>query len=182
MSFEAIKEQGVPEELRNKVQQVKDYADSLEKHLSEGTGLILRGPTGTLKTSLAVAVMQTCLASGHEARFLTAADLVDSFFSARNMPPDEWAALDAKLRRTPLLVIDDLGSEWSEGWIMTRLDSFFAERYNRKRSIIITTNLGTDQMRSRYTERIIDRLRATCRIITFNFPRSLRESCGSTCV
>ena len=60
---------------------------------------------------------------------------------------------------------------------MTKIDAIFAERYNRRRSIIITTNLGTDEMKSRYPERIIDRLRSTTRIITFNTPRSLRPDC-----
>ena len=177
VSFETIEDRGVPEEIRPQVDRVEDYADHIEDNLQDGVGLILRGPAGTLKTSLAVAALRSCLEAGRNAKFIPVTSLIDAFFSARTMPAGDWAALDAKLRGVSLLVLDDLGVEWSEGWAMTKLAAIFTERYNRRRSTIITTNLGTDEMRRRYPERIIDRLRATSRVITFNLPRSLRESC-----
>ncbi len=176
-TFEGMEEQGVPPGIREQVDMVREYADAIESHLRDGTGLILRGPVGTMKTTLAVAVLQRCLQADHNAMFLTMASLIDAIFSAKAMSGGEWARLEEKLRCIPLLVLDDLGAEWGAGWAMTKIDAIFAERYNRRRSIIITTNLGTDEMKSRYPERIIDRLRSTTRIITFNIPRSLRPDC-----
>ena len=75
-------------------------------------------------------------------------------------------------------MLDDLGAEWADGWSQTKMTSILVERYNRRRSTIVTTNLGSDAMRERYPEQLIDRLRATARLITFNLPRSLRGTCA----
>ena len=98
-------------------------------------------------------------------------------FSAKATSPEDWNRFETKLRQVPLLVLDDLGTEWPGGWGMTKVDAIFSERYNRQRSTIVTTNLGGAEMKSRYADRIIDRLRATTHVITCNTPESLRESC-----
>ena len=95
-------------------------------------------------------------------------------FSAKAVSSEEWNRFETKLRQVPLLVLDDLGAEWPGGWGMTKVDAIFSERYNRQRSTIVTTNLGGADMRNRYADRIIDRLRATNRVITFNTAASLR--------
>jgi len=176
-SFASIEARGVPEAIREQVREVKEFADNLEEHLESGTGLLLRGPVGTMKTTLAVAVMQRQLQTGGHAMFLTMPSLLDSIFSAKATSPEEWSRFEMNLRQVPLLVLDDLGAEWSAGWVMTKVDAIFSERYNRRRSTIITTNLGGSDMKNRYADRIIDRLRATARIITFNTPVSLRSTC-----
>lgn len=60
---------------------------------------------------------------------------------------------------------------------MTKVDAIFSERYNRQRSTIVTTNLCGADMKNRYADRIIDRLRSTTRVVTCNTSESLRESC-----
>lgn len=177
-TFETIEAQGVPDEIRLQFDVVKQYADDLAKHLRDGTGLLLRGPVGTLKTSLAVAVLQRCIQLDRHAMFLTMPSLLDSIFSAKAVSSEDWRLFEDRLRRVPLLVLDDLGAEWTGGYIMTKVDAIFSERYNRQRSTIVTTNLGGTELQNRYADRIIDRLRSTCRVITFNTPCSLRESCG----
>ena len=76
-----------------------------------------------------------------------------------------------------MLVLDDLGAEWGSSYVTGKIDAIFAERYNRKRSTIVTTNLAGQAMQSRYPDRIIDRLRETAKIITFNTAASLRREC-----
>ena len=176
-TFANIEARGVPVELREQVDTVRDYAEHLELNVRQGFGLLLRGPVGTMKTSLAVAVMQYWLQQGGHAFFLTMPSLMDSIFSAKATSPEDWNRFETKLRQVPLLVLDDLGTEWPGGWGMTKVDAIFSERYNRQRSTIVTTNLGGAEMKSRYADRIIDRLRATTHVITCNTPESLRESC-----
>ena len=174
-TFENIEARGVPAELRGQVDAVRRYADAIGENIRQGYGLLLRGPVGTLKTTLAVAVLQCWLRRGGQARFLTMPSLVDNIFAAKAVSPDEWNQFETRLRQTPLLVLDDLGAEWSSGWPLTKVDAIIAERYNRRRATIITTNLGSAALRSRYTDRMVDRLRGTCQIITFNTPASLRQ-------
>jgi len=176
-SFALIEARGVPDAIRAQVDEVREYADHLDANLREGVGMLLKGPVGTMKTTLAVAVMQRQLQEGGQAMFLTMPSLLDSIFSAKAVSPEDWNRFEMNLRQVPLLVLDDLGAEWSAGWGMTKVDAIFSERYNRQRSTIVTTNLGSGEMKNRYADRIIDRLRATSRVITFNTPLSLRETC-----
>ena len=176
-SFALIEARGVPDAIRAQVDEVREYADHLAANLREGVGMLLKGPVGTMKTTLAVAVIQRQLQEGGHAMFLTMPSLLDSIFSAKAISPEDWNRFEMNLRQAPLLVLDDLGAEWSAGWAMTKVDAIFSERYNRQRSTIVTTNLGSGEMKNRYADRIIDRLRATSRVITFNTPLSLRETC-----
>ena len=58
MSFDWLKEHG---KFRNSNKEayavVKDYRDNLAEYMNTGKGLILRGPAGTGKTSLAVCIL-----------------------------------------------------------------------------------------------------------------------------
>ena len=175
-SFAAIEARGIPAELQQPVAVVREYAEKLPAHLAAGEGLVLRGPVGTLKTTLAVAVLQYCLQLGERAMFLTMPSLIDSIFSAKAVSSEDWLRFESRLRQVPLLVLDDLGAEWGSGYVTSKIDAIFAERYNRKKSTIVTTNLAGQDLRSRYPERIIDRLRETTQVITFNTEESLRLS------
>lgn len=174
-SFAAIEARGVPAELREPVAVVREYAEKLPLHLAKGEGLVLRGPVGTLKTTLAVAVLQYCLQLGERAMFLTMPSLIDSIFSAKAVSSEDWLRFESRLRQIPLLVLDDLGAEWSSSYVTSKIDAIFSERYNRRKSTIVTTNLAGQALQSRYPDRIIDRLRETTQIITFNTEVSLRR-------
>ena len=174
-TFEVIEARGVPAELRSQVDAVRSYADAIDANVRLGNGLLLRGPVGTMKTTLAVAVLQCWLRRGGSARFLTMPSLVDNIFAAKAVSQDKWRQFEKQLQQAPLIVLDDLGAEMSSDWLLTKVDAIIAERYNRRRATVITTNLASAAMRSRYTDRMIDRLRATCQIITCNTPVSLRE-------
>ena len=174
-TFETIEARGVPTELRDQVDAVRRYADAIDDNVRQGTGLLLRGPVGTMKTTLAVAVLQCWLRRGGSARFLTMPSLVDNIFAAKAISQEKWNEFEKRLRQTPLLVLDDLGAEGASGWPLAKVDAIIAERYNRRRATVITTNLASAAMRSRYTDRMIDRLRATCQVVTCNTPVSLRQ-------
>ena len=175
-TFETIEARGVPTELRDQVDTVRRYADAIDDNVRQGTGLLLRGPVGTMKTTLAVAVLQCWLRRGGAARFITMPSLVDNIFAAKSISQEDWNQFEKRLRQTPLLVLDDLGAEWVAGWVLTKVDAVIAERYNRRRATIITTNLSSADMRRRYTDRIIDRLRGTFQVVTCNTPVSLRRA------
>ncbi|AHF07273.1 DNA replication protein DnaC [Desulfitobacterium metallireducens DSM 15288] len=154
---------------------MKAYAAHLEENIKAGRGLLLKGAVGTMKTTLAVAVLREYLDHGGEGLFLTMSGLLDNIFTLKAKSMNQWARFEQQIRDTPLLVLDDLGAEHTEGWVLTKVDSIIAERYNRCRSIVITTNLSTAQLRGVYAERVIDRLRSTLEIINFSGPSQRRS-------
>ena len=56
-----------------------------------------------------------------------------------------------------LLIIDDLGTELTNGFTTSQLYYFIEERHLRKKSTIISTNLSFTDLRDRYSERIFSR-------------------------
>lgn len=176
-TFEQIEEKGVPQSLKRQYQLVKEYANNLTGNIDKGRGLLLRGPVGTMKTSMAVAVLMKHLQSGKRGRFITMASLLDTIFSLKALSVYDWAKFENDLRTIPILLIDDLGSEHTEGWVKTKVDAIISERYNNCLPVLITTNLSMSEMQESYAERIIDRLSATALDLVFNCD-SLRPKMG----
>ena len=176
-TFEAMESRGIPGLVKSQYGAVKQYANQLSDHAKKGIGLILAGPVGTMKTSMAVAVLRQHLESGGGGRFVVMVSLMDTLFTLKETNREEWASFEAKLRDTGLLVIDDLGAEYEKGWVLNKVDAIISERYNRMRPTIITTNLTPDELAGKYAARVIDRLRSTSIFVEFK-GESLRRLGG----
>ena len=61
-TFENI-EKVIPAQHRNAFNECRDYAENFAEHKKKGIGMILKGPVGTGKTSLAVAILQKVIRS-----------------------------------------------------------------------------------------------------------------------
>lgn len=167
--------QNAPTQISDAMAAVMQYVEDLEKNIKSGQGLILMGPVGTGKTSAAAAVLQYGLKRDYGGLFIGMSSLLDTIFTTKEKNRDEWVEFERRLRETSILVIDDLGTEKPEGWVQIKLDSIVSERYNRLKPIVVTTNLDAIGLKNTYTERIIDRLRQTSKLLTFPGP-SLRET------
>lgn len=105
-------------------------------------GLLLIGNTGTGKTHLAVGVMKSLLARGHECVFFDFLNLLDrirSGYDAASGTSDRQAystALDCEV-----LVLDDLGAHRVTDWVEDTVASIITYRCNNRKPLIATTNL-----------------------------------------
>ena len=57
-----------------------------------------------------------------------------------------------------LVIVDDLGTEFINSFTNTHLFSFLNERYLSKKSVIISTNLSLEELKTRYSDRVFSRL------------------------
>lgn len=170
VTFGAIERRGITDEsIRQNYLKVKEYAALLESNIQKGYGLILAGGYGTMKTTMAVAILRQWLDSGHYGLLVPMCSLIDNLFTMRSLNREEWAKYEARLRSTPLLILDDLGSEGTDqSWILAKVDSIITERYNKMLPVIVTTNLSKGELQNTYSARIIDRLRNTSKYIAFD--------------
>ena len=171
VTFEAIEEKGLPpdKQIRANYAQVKKFASNLDEHIKNGEGLILSGKYGTMKTTMAVAVLRQLIDAGHGGLMIPMCSLIDSLYTLRTTNREEWARYEQSIRNTRLLVIDDLGGEnTDQSWVLSKVDSIITERYNRMKSVIITTNKTPQELAGTYSGRIVDRLRSTSQVLTFD--------------
>lgn len=171
ISFEWIKENGKPNECnKESYGKAYQYGRNVMSAIDSGRGIILKGTVGTGKTTLAIAIMRKAVEQGIRCLFVNNISLNDKLLNLLNSDRKELANYDKLLRTVPLLVIDDFGAESdrnNHSWIVEKMESIIGERYDRMLPTVITTNLTKDDIKKRYNERIYDRLRDTCDLVTF---------------
>ncbi|MBK5233531.1 MAG: ATP-binding protein [Thermoleophilia bacterium] len=146
------------------VNAVRDWLDSLDVNLGEGHGLWLMGDTGTGKTTLAMLVSKETLKAGHSVAIYSLPKLlarIRATFDAA-VGEESYSEFFERLCDVDLLHIDDLGAEKQTEWVLEQLYALINERYERKRPIVVTTNLSHDQLEAQIGERTVSRLVEIC--------------------
>lgn len=161
MDFDWLRKYGsFPEENSEAYAVVKRYKDNLETNLESGKGLILRGPAGTGKTSIAVSILKEVLALKRGCMMISMPSLLDTMLTLSNGDRVAFLNYEQKLRNIPLLLLDDFGAEYSKSdWVHTKVESIIIGRYHDMKPVILTTNYNDAQTKDHYSERVIDRLR-----------------------
>jgi DNA replication protein DnaC len=138
--------------------------------VERGDNVIFAGPIGTGKTHLAIALGVEVARQRRHVAFYRAADLVSALREAR----DERALgrMHRRTRRVELLVLDEVGFVPFDRTGGELLFNLLADRYQARRSVIVTTNLsfaewpkvfGGDE---KLTTALLDRLAENATVIT----------------
>ena len=119
--------------------------------------LFINGETGTGKTFLCNCIARAVLDAGFSVIYLSAVRLFDTL--AKSMfSDDRREKQDDDLYSCDLLIIDDLGTEYSNSFTQVSFFNCINERLLRGRSTIISTNLPMERIRSDYSERVFSRI------------------------
>ena len=122
--------------------------------------LLLHGETGLGKTFLCNCIARDIMESGRTVLYTTAAQLFQMVEKARfrrdeDDAPDEFIDL---LMEVDLLMIDDLGTEFSTMLTSAELFRFVNTRLLQRRPTIISTNLAPADLEALYSDRVTSRL------------------------
>jgi DNA replication protein DnaC len=157
LTFDNLLPQGMSGYESNQ-QQFQAAHDAAKAFVAEAKGwLALVGPSGCGKTHLLAAIANERIKQGQPALYKTAPDLLDDLRSTFN--PDHDIRYDQSfnaLRDTPLLLIDDLGTQSSTPWANEKLDQLLNHRYNQQLPTVITTSTPVEQLNDRIRSRLSD--------------------------
>ena len=140
----------------------KVYVDAWQEMLRTNQGILLYGPPGTGKTYFAYSIANALAAQQVPAIIANLPYLIGKMQAYGDNGP----LLD-KIRRYPLLVIDDLGVERSTPVACEHVYSIINARCESRKPTIITTNLPLSQITSSTDDthiRIYDRVMEMCSI------------------
>lgn len=137
------------------------------EHLRTAANVLLRGPSGVGKTTLAQLLAFDALQKGHSVRFSTLANALADLLKQESLP-----AVERRLRRytTPdLLVLDEIGYLPCDNRSADLLYNIISRRHEKK-STIVTTNLPFKQWNTVFpgaacVVALVDRFAQHCHIL-----------------
>jgi DNA replication protein DnaC len=146
-----------------KVRVVRAYVESLDQKLTEGRGIWFQGDIGTGKTTLAMLISAAALREGHSVAIYSLPRLLGLLRETFNDESEaSLSTLLDRLAAVELLHIDDVGAEQSSPWVLEQLYTIVNTRYEDGRAIVLTTNLGSAELREQIGDRTVSRLVEMC--------------------
>ena len=142
----------------------RDYAYQFDRG---GGNLLLSGGTGLGKTFLFACIARVVSENGFSVVYDTAASVFSRFEDAK-FRRDDGGSKDAdRCMKCDLLILDDLGTEMTTAFVQSALYQIINGRLMEKRATIISTNLGPEDIGSRYGQAVRSRLEGEYEILPF---------------
>lgn len=144
-SFDMIR----PDDSRHK-KIIARYLKEMDVMISKGIGFLFWGNNGTGKTSCACLLLKEARRQGFTSLFCRAFDIKDLVIENKNIKND--------IRKVDLLVIDDLGKEYSgeSGFVERICDGIFRERGGDMKPTIVTSNMSPKMIKDKYKTSMIE--------------------------
>jgi len=137
--------------LRRALATAKEYAES------PAGWLVFTGDYGSGKTHLAAAIANHRLYQNYAVVFVVVPDLLDHLRAT--FSPQSSVGFDRRfeqIRTSPLLVLDDLGTQSATPWAQEKLFQIFDYRYNARLPTVITMTTRDIDLDPRLKTRILD--------------------------
>lgn len=121
--------------------------------------LLLIGPTGTGKTHISTAIARELIHQGYDVIYDSTQNILGDFEADRfKSGYGREEVRSDKYNDCTLLIIDDLGAEFSSQFTLATLYNLLNTRQNKGLATVISTNLTPDELARKYEDRIYSRI------------------------
>ena len=122
--------------------------------------LFFYGTVGAGKSFLSNCIAREIIEAGRLVLYFRASGLIDTLSGSSQAAKDRDSlhGISQDLYNCDLLLIDDLGTEYTNAYVVTQLFSCLNERHLRRKPTLISTNLSLEDLRNKYSERIFSRI------------------------
>jgi DNA replication protein DnaC len=142
---------------REKMEDILEYCKAYAADFDMNSNSVyMCGATGLGKTHLSLAIANVAARKGYSVVYYSAQNLLSDIEREKfggSRPHTESKALGCDL-----LIIDDLGSEFSTQFTVSQIYNILNDRINRSKPVIISTNLSPEELEKKYTQRITSRI------------------------
>lgn len=131
------------------------YAEDFDEN---SENLLLCGETGLGKTHLSLAIAGEAIKKGYNVLYNSAQNIFNQLEKEHFGKVNSNGQFEAMVLECDLLVIDDLGAEFSTQFTNAQLYNIINTRINTSLPTIINTNLSFEEIAEKYTRRVSSRL------------------------
>ena len=152
-----------------RMSKIYDYCLSYAKNFSENSkGILMKGNTGLGKTHLSLAIANELIQKGFSVVYVSAPDILtklekEHFSYGYSNEQDVLQSLI----ECDLLILDDLGTEFSTPYTSAAVYNLFNTRVNMNKPMIINTNLNPKELEQTYSQRFNSRVMSSCAVLDF---------------
>jgi DNA replication protein DnaC len=161
------------------VREVRAYASGVSARLAEGRGIWFTGDVGTGKTTLAMLVSKAAMEADHTVAIYSLPRLLamlrDTYDDASAYTLTD---LIDRLCAVELLHVDDVGAEQTSPWVLEQLYTIVNTRYEDGRAMVLTTNLGAEDLERQIGPRTVSRIHEMCGTPLPMFGEDRRKGAG----
>ena len=137
-------------------EKIRSFAESFDGNTY--ANLILLGGTGLGKTHLSTAVAKAVIDKGFDVLYVTATGMISDFEQKKFGGIEKDSVDTARYTSADLLIIDDLGTEMTTQFSVSCIYEIINARIIARKSTVISTNLGNEELTKRYWDRITSRI------------------------
>ncbi len=160
------------EQMRLYFEKCKSYASTFS---ANSRSIIMRGDTGLGKTHLSLAIAREVIEKGFGVIYCSAPDILSRLEKEQfNRNYNKEENVEETLKECDLLILDDIGSEFSTNFTKNKIYNLINHRLSCNRPTIINTNFTFSQLEQTYSQRLISRIMGE--YMAFNFVgRDIRQ-------
>lgn len=155
---------------RTQMERIYSYCRRYAENFTTGSSnLMFRGATGLGKTHLSLAIAGVAIDNGYGVIYSSTQNLAVALEKERfdKVGGDRPEDTNSQLISCDLLILDDLGTEFSSSYTAAALYNIINTRLLAQKPTIISTNLSFKELETRYSERFASRIFGSYNILEF---------------